>query len=167
VAGDYFMDFEIQRCTRHCAKTGRELAPGEVFFSVLEVRGAEVVRSDYCQEAWEGPPEGILGWWKSHMPDPSARRPTWAPNDVMLDLFEDLADQPGSEDLRYVLALLLVRRRVLRMEETERDDEGRTILVTYCARREMTYKVIEATPDAARTAEIQETLSRLLFADAK
>jgi hypothetical protein len=161
------MDFEIQRCTRHCHKTGRQLEPGEAFYSVLEVQGAEVTRRDYSVESWEGPPEGVLGWWKSQMPDANARRPTWAPNDVMLDLFEDLAEQPGGEDLRYVLALLLVRRRVLRLEETETDEEGRNVLATYCPRRETTYKVIEATPTPERTVEIQETLSRLLFANAE
>ena len=118
------MDFEIQRCTRHCSKTGRKLEPGETFYSILEVRGADVVRGDFSEEAWEGPPEGILGWWKSHMPDQNANRPTWAPNDVMLDLFEDLAEQPAGEDLRYVLALLLVRRRVLRLEENETDEDA-------------------------------------------
>jgi len=161
------MDFEIQRCTRHCSKTGRPLAPGETFYSILQVNGAEVVRSDFSAEVWEGPPEAILGWWKSKMPDHHAHRPTWAPNDVMLDLFEDLAEQPGAEDLRYVLALLLVRRRVLRLEDNEHDAQGRTFLAAYCPRRETSYKVVEATPSPERTAEIQETLSRLLFADAR
>ena len=92
------MDYEIQRCTRHCATTGRELAPGESFYSTLAAQGAELVRRDYSTEAWTGPPEGIVGWWKSQMPDPRARRAQMAPNDVILELFDQLADQPDMPD---------------------------------------------------------------------
>ena len=45
-------------------------------------------------------------------------RPHWAPNDVMLNYFERLLEDPTAEDARYVLALLLVRRRMLRVEGT-------------------------------------------------
>jgi len=114
------IDYEVQRCTRHCAVTGRELQPGETFYSTLSAAGAQVVRNDYSQESWQGPPEGILGWWKSHMPARDAKKMHWAPNDVMLDLLETLESQPDKQDLRYVLALLLIRRRVVRLEETER-----------------------------------------------
>ena len=94
------MDYEIHRSTRHCAKTGRELKPGETFYSVLNAAGAELVREDFSAEAWEGPPEGAIGWWKSHVPSPDARKLHWAPNDVMLDLFEQLADDAaGRGDL--------------------------------------------------------------------
>ena len=84
------MDFEVQRCSRQCSKTERQLEPGETFYSALMVEGADVVRFDFSAEAWEGPPEGALGWWKSVMPTPNAKRLNWAPNDVMLELFEQL-----------------------------------------------------------------------------
>ena len=160
------MDYDIQRCTRHCAATGRELAPGEHFYSVLVAEASETKRYDYSVEAWKGPPEGALGWWKSQIPDPNARRIGWAPNDVMLELFESLADQPDRQDMRYLLGLLLVRRRVMRHEETETDDRGREVLVLYCPRRETTYRVMAATPDQARVDAIQEELASLLFAGA-
>lgn len=162
-----WMDYEFQRCTRHCAATGRELAAGEEFYSVLVVEGPETKRYDYSAEAWQGPPEGAVGWWKSQIPGSVSRRMGWAPNDVMLELFEGLADQPDQQDMRYVLALLLVRRRVMRHDETERDAEGQEVLVLYCPRRETTYKVPTAVPDQARTDAIQEKLARLLFAGAK
>src|SRR5579863_1948158 len=54
------MDYEIQRFTRHCAVTGRELAPGEEFYTALVAAGAELKRIDYSAEAWQGPPEGAL-----------------------------------------------------------------------------------------------------------
>jgi hypothetical protein len=160
------MDYEIQRCTRCCAATGRELTPGEEFYSVLVAEGAELTRCDYSAEAWQGPPEGAIGWWKSQMPSPTSKRLHWAPNDVMLHFFEELEGQPDKHDMRYVLALLLVRRRVMRQEEEERDEEGREVMVLYCPRREATYKVAVAAPDESRIQEIQEELAKLLFAKA-
>ena len=160
------IDYEVQRCTRHCAATGRELQPGEAFYSTLTAEGAQVVRHDYSQEAWQGPPEGVLGWWKSHMPKRNTKKLHWAPNDVMLELLESLEAQPDKMDMRYVLALLLIRRRVVRLEETEKDASGREVSVLYCPRRDTTYRVVTVTPGAQRTTEIQEELARLLFADA-
>jgi len=160
------IDYEVQRCTRHCAVTGRELQPGEMFYSTLVAEGAQVVRRDYAMDAWQGPPEGVLGWWKSQMPERQAKKLGWAPNDVMLELLESLESQPDKTDMRYVLALLLVRRRVVRLEETEHDDQGREVSVIYCPRRDTTYRVLTAMPDEARTNEIQEELARLLFANA-
>jgi len=161
------IDYEVQRCTRRCAVTGRELQPGETFFSTLSAAGAEVVRHDYAQESWQGPPAGVLGWWKSHMPERDAKKMHWAPNDVMLDLLETLESQPDKQDLRYVLALLLIRRRVVRLEDTEHDEQSREVSVLYCPRREATYRVATAMPNEQRTAEIQEELAQLLFANAE
>lgn len=160
------IDYEVQRCTRHCAVTERELVPGEVFYSTLTTEGALVVRHDYSREAWQGPPEGVLGWWKAHMPQRDARKLHWAPNEVMLELLEGLESQPDKQDMRYVLALLLIRRRVVRLEDIEQDELAREVSVLYCPRRETTYRVITAVPSEERTAEIQEELARLLFADA-
>ena len=93
------LDFEVQRSTRRCAATDRPLAPGDECYSVLEVQGAEVIRKDYCREAWRGPPEGAFGWWKSRVPEPVAKKIKLAPNDVLLELFDQLADQPLQEDI--------------------------------------------------------------------
>ena len=90
----------------------------------------------------------------------------WAPNDVMLDLFDEFADEPAQADLRYVLALLLLRRRVMRLEDTETGETGET-MVLYCPRRETEYRVSAAPPGPDRVSEIQQELARLLFANAK
>lgn len=161
------MDFDVQGCTRHCAATGREFAPGEEFYSALMPQGAEVVRQDYSVDAWQGPPADAIGWWKSQMPTPQSNRAQWAPNDVMLHLFDELADDPQKQDMRYVLALLLVRRRVFRMEETEEGEAGGEEMVLYCPRRDATYHVPETPPREERVAEIQAELGGLLFTRAE
>jgi len=156
------MDYEVQRSTRRCAATGQEFAPGESFYSVLVAEGAELRRLDYAAGAWPGPPAEAIAWWKSQVPDRNASRMHWAPNDVMLHFFDELAEQPDRQDMRYVLALLLVRRRVMRLEETEKDEQGREILVLYCPRREATYQVPAVVPEQQKIDEIQQELVKLL-----
>jgi hypothetical protein len=68
--------------------------------------------------------------------------------------------------MRYILALLMTRRRILRLEETEEDANGDEFLVLFCPRNDAEYRVAVALPDAARAAEIQEELARLLLTDA-
>ena len=156
------IDYEVQRCSRRCAGTGRELKDGEACYSVLTVEGANVVRRDYSAEGWPGPPDETIGWWKSTVVDPQARRPHWAPSDVMLAYFERLVEDPAAEDARHLLALLLVRRRVLRIEGREKDAAGRETLVLYCGRNEAEYRVAEVMPTPERTAAIQQQLAELL-----
>jgi hypothetical protein len=160
------LDFEVQRCTRRCAATDRELKPGELFFSVLVPEGAAIVRYDYCEEGWQGAPDNALGWWKSQMPDPQAHRLHWAPNDVMLHYFEELANEPERSDTRYVLALLMLRRRIVRLEETQTDEQGEEVMVLYCAKKETEYRINVADPEPERVGQIQEELANLLFAKA-
>jgi hypothetical protein len=158
------LDFEIQRCSRRCSVTDRELKNGETCYSALVPRGGDVVRLDYAAESWPGPPEEAIGWWKSTVVDPNAGRPHWAPNDVMLNYFERLLEEPGADDARYVLALLLVRRRIVRVERSERDADGREQLVIYCPRNEREFRVAEAMPSAERALQIQQQLAELLQA---
>jgi hypothetical protein len=164
------LDFEVLRCTRRCAATDRALEPGDECYSVLEVEGADVIRKDFCRDAWKGAPDSAFGWWKSRVPEPTAKKIKLAPNDVLLQLFERLADSAEQCDLRYVLALLLVRRRVLRVDVAGGEETmGRTAetMTLYCPRRDATYEVGVAMPAGERIDEIQQQLSELLIADAE
>lgn len=156
------IEYEVHRSSRHCAVTGRELAPGEPYYSALVPKGSSLERLDYAVESWQGPPEGAVGWWKSHQPEAGKRAIHTAPNDVMLDWFDRMADQPDQQDVRYVLALLLIRRRVFRLEETEHDAQGNEVLVVYCHRREVTYAIPAIMPNEVRIEQIQEELAKLL-----
>jgi len=156
------MDYEVQRFSRHCAASGRELQPGETFYSVLVQEGGEIRRVDYSAEAWQGPPPKAIGWWKSQAPGKHPARIHWAPNEVLLDYFEQLEATPSEWDKRYILALLLLRRRVFRLEDSIQNDQGQEVLVLQCPRRHTEYRVLVRSPEPHRTFQIQEELMALL-----
>ena len=157
------LDFEIQRFTRQCCVTGRELTAGEPFYSVLVPEGSSVVRRDYCAEAWPGPPENAVGWWKANVPEQHAKKMHLAPSEVMLHYFEQIVDDPMLADERYVLALLMIRRRVVKQERIETDSAGQETLVMFCSKNEQEYRTLVAMPTAERAHEIQEKLGNLLY----
>ncbi|GIW95143.1 MAG: hypothetical protein KatS3mg110_3184 [Pirellulaceae bacterium] len=156
-------DYDIERCTKRCAATGKTLAPGSRVYSVLLRDGARLVRQDYCAEAWTGPPDGAVAWWQYRVPDEQAARRHWAPSEVMLEFLERLADQPDQQDLRYVLALLMVRRRILQEVEVRQDQQGREVLLLHAPEQERDYQVIAVPPANDQRAQwIQQELERLL-----
>ncbi|MGI9457560.1 MAG: hypothetical protein ACR2NU_13430 [Aeoliella sp.] len=162
------LDFEVKRCTRCCATTERPFVPGDSYYSVLEAEGAEVVRRDYGEEAWQGPSDGIIGWWRSKMPEAGAGKPKLAPSEVALELFDRWREAEEKEDAAYVLALFLLRKRIFRFAESAFTSAPaeRDILQIHCPKRASEYEVPVAVLSDERAAEIQEQLIELLYADA-
>lgn len=158
------IDFEVQRCTRHCAVTGRELRPGEVFYSVLIADKDGWRRMDYSIEAWHGPPDECIAWWRTQLPT-AGQKQHWAPSEVMLRWFEELAGCPDQADVRYVLALLMVRRRILRLEGSRQTEDNQEVLTLFCPRNDTTYEVVAMIPSEDRLQQIEEQISALLEGD--
>lgn len=156
------LDFEVHRSSRRCAASDRELKPGELFYSVLVPQGGTVTRLDYSREAWTGPPDQAIGWWQARVPDQHAPRIQWAPNTVMLQYFEQLIATPDQQGAAYVLALLLIRRRILRQEEVETDDQGQEWLKVFSPRSETHYRIPAVLPEPEQAQRIQDTIVNLL-----
>jgi hypothetical protein len=157
-----FVDFEVTHCSRQCAASGRTLAPGETYFSTLHIEEGRSVRRDCSAEEWRGAPEGAIAWWKAVVPRGDGSKPKLAPQDVLLNLFTELAEQPDEADFRYVLGLLLMRRKILKLDETRRDSLGE-ILVLECPRRGEQYELRATTPDPMQTEQLQQRMIELLY----
>lgn len=97
------------------------------------------------------------------MADPNNQKVTWAPNDVILHYFVELEDRPAAADTRYVLTLLMIRRRILRLEESETSEHGEEWLVVFCPKTESEYRVLVTDPSPERIIVIQDELANLLF----
>ncbi len=160
------LDFEVRTCSRLCAQSGKAIGPGEVYFSVLAMQETEgetdTVRCEYSAESWQGPPEGSLGWWRSRVPVKD-EKPKLAPTEVMLNLFTALADKPEDQQFRYLLGLLLIRRRVLRREEAICDQAGHEVLTVYLPRRDQRLELVVDEPNQEQAEKIQQRMIDLLY----
>lgn len=155
-------DYEIRGFTRKCAASGEVIAPGATFYTVVRPGIPEYAREDYSLSGWKGPPDDAIAWWKSIATESGVRKPR-VPSEIILEYFESLAEDVGREEERFVLALLMVRRRILRIDGDSKDEQGRDAMELFCHRNEMTYKVCVAMPKTkAHEKEIEARLIKLL-----
>jgi len=120
-------EYDISRATGKCAATGREFKEGDFYHAALFESAEGFERRDYSLDAWSGPPEGCVCHWKGRVPAREKKPATIAvDNSILMNLFCRLEDDHSEmrQKFRFVLALLLMRKRLLRFEQAVRN-EGR------------------------------------------
>jgi hypothetical protein len=155
-------EYSIQPHTRRCAITGRELRPGEKFFTVLVEEDGQFVRKDFSGEVWQGPP-GEVNFWSGRVPrDAEAQKPHFD-DELLLDCFHRLEgqDEPRKVNFRYVVALLLMRRKRFRFLDA-RLVQGREVLVVASVRDKNKYEVVNPHLSETEIVAVQEEVFRVL-----
>lgn len=170
-------NFEVARATGVCGGTGRAIAVGETYVACLwsptpdeGTSDDRLSRTDYSIEAWVGgsrPPGPIVGHWRTTLPAPNTRKRMLIGDDELLDLFMQLAEATDTkrQAFRYLLALILVRKRILRIESARRRG---ALVVRLRPVGDAPGEVVEvADPgmDEAMVAEATEQLSAVLASD--
>ena len=156
-------DYQIQPNSRRCAATGRELKPGEKVFSILTEEGSKLVRKDFAEDAWQGAPAEAFSFWVGRVVAPDSKKRAPIDDEMLLDCFKRLEDQTEASRIRfrYVVALLLMRRKRMRFEEAKKEN-GQERLCLRCTRTGVRYQVINPGLSDEETAAVQEEVFQAL-----
>jgi len=122
-------EWEIKgRCTV-CTATGKPFTDGEFFYTLLFMERGEFRREDLCEEAWQqrDPAKTPFSFWRNkfEIPPPAAPEPLGKQNAEAL--LRRYMGEPGEEhaNVRYFLALILERKRLLKPVEVKEEDGKR------------------------------------------
>jgi hypothetical protein len=117
------MEYQFRPIGRKCAATGADLVPGSLCHSILVERNGELQRLDYSEQGWTGPPPEAIGVWTCQVPKPLEVRHEPLDTNALMSCFEQLCEEgnPARDGLRYILALLLVKKRRLKLDGTRAD----------------------------------------------
>jgi hypothetical protein len=156
-------DYQIEANSCRCAATGRELHPGERVYTVLLDEGGKFVRRDFSTEAWQGPPANAFSFWAGRVPARGEQRRLPIDDDLLLQCFRRLEGetQPDRINFRYVVALLLMRRKRLKFEEA-RVEGGQEVLCLRCPRLRELHQVLNPGLSDEQMAQVQEEVSKVL-----
>ena len=176
--------YDISKPTGQCTFTGRVLEPGEAYVATLvdlpeeaqEAEGASAaarlgfLRLDVSLEAWQDGkrPDAMFGHWKSSVPAPQAKKRLFVDDDVLMNMFVRLADteQPRRLAFRFVIALILMRKKLLKYEGSreEANDDEAPVEVWSMTPKGATepHEVVNPNLDEEQIQEVTEQLSEIL-----
>lgn len=124
--------WNIQRRASRCTATNVPFTDGEFFHTLLFQEKEGLRREDLCEEAWRTRlPELIpFCYWKSKYEKPAEAAPETMPREGVESLLRRLSteDEPQTLNVRYILVLMLERKRILKQIEEKPSDEGRMLI---------------------------------------
>ena len=161
-------EWRIGRRQVGCAACQREFEEGERHFSLLAVRGEELLREDFCAGCWsaralQSVPDSVreLLWWRTRH-YVGKRRGLALNIEAIEALFLGLEGRAevALRELRYLLCLILMRKRRLKTARILRDAQGESFIVRRPRREEeLRVFVYDFTPE--RVAELRDKLRRI------
>ncbi len=160
--------WQVAKSTRVCAAGGGEIPPEVPFYSALVEGENGFERRDYSAAAWpQVDRTPFFSYWKNKgwSPNPDRRPPV--DYERLLAFFDRLegAEEDGKKLLRYVLALVLVRRRRLRLDDMKREEDGDRLVLFDRRDGGKTLTVLAPQASDEDLKRAQEQLQQLFDAD--
>ena len=120
-------EWSIQHRAERCAATGEPFSDGDFFYTLLFYQNGEFQRQDLSEAAWQARNDNVqpYSFWRSKFEAPVA-----APETLGKQTAEDLLrrymteESPEYANARYILAVMLERKKLLKEIEAKRTDDG-------------------------------------------
>jgi hypothetical protein len=123
-AGKPQSGYEVSRPQGVCAVTGHPIGADEKFMAALRETPMGFERLDVSMPAWpDFDRKDVVAFWQTTMPKTEAKKKLFVDDEVLCQLFERLADvqEPAKLNFRFVLGLILMRKRMLIYETTRHE----------------------------------------------
>ena len=159
-------EWTIHSRAHQCAATGQPFADGEFFYTLLfdEITGYR--REDLCDEAWKNrAPDAAapFSFWRMKYTPPVA-----APETLGKQTAEDLLRRYMAENsvehanTRFLLAVMLERKRILKEIETKRADDGTLLRIYEHGKTGEIFVIPDPQLRLDQLAEVQQQVAQFL-----
>jgi len=159
-------EWEITKPLGVCCGTDTEIEPGQEYYGALVETEEGLARKDYSVEFWEAEPPQVYCFWKGRMPDANQKKALFVDDEMLMAFFERLGQEtdPDKLDFRFVLTLILMRKRKLKYD-SGRTEDGREIWrVRIVGRGEMA-DVVNPGLSEEQIEQLSGQLSQILSAE--
>ncbi len=158
--------WKVERTAGVCAGSGQPLEPGQEYYAALIDTPTGFERKDFSIEYWDQNKPEVYSFWKTIIPQPNEKKKLFVDDSVLINFFERLAQETDQlkVNFRFVLALILMRKRKLKYEDTLRQD-NKEIWVMRFVRETDTHKVENPQLNDEQIEQVSQELSAILHGE--
>ena len=159
-------EWEINKPLGQCYGSGKKIESGEEYFGALVKTEEGLQRRDFCAEYWESDKPDVFCYWKTKLPQPGQKKQLFVDDQMLMAFFERLERETDQEkvNFRFVLALILMRKRILKYDDT-RIDDGREIWRLRIVGDKQFAEVVNPHLDEEQVEELSSQIGEILQAD--
>ncbi len=164
-------EYNISKTSGACSNCESIMQPEDEYVAVVREVEEEFRREDYCLSCWDSEDKSpdaespdVLGAWRTRVPLPQEKKKLFVDDELLVNFFRRLEDAEDAAKLtfRYVLALVLMRKRMLVYDRMERTDEGVEIWQMHFKGSDQVEKVIDPKMDEDKIAEVSGQLGQIM-----
>jgi hypothetical protein len=125
-------EWDIQPRSSSCTACRQAFADKQTYHALLSFDAAGYQRRDLCDACFTAAGrEGVLSYWRAEYKMPAPPPPEPIHKDTAESLLRKLCESndPVQSPARYILAVMLERKRILKHRDTVPDEQGRDLLV--------------------------------------
>ena len=156
--------YDLGRRGNKCSLCERELLPGDKLMASLRELPQGLERLDTCIDCWPKVDRAdLLAFWQTIVPQHEAKKKVFVDDAVLCELFERLKDTAEESKLnfRFVLGLILMRKRMLSYESS-REENGKDIWTVRFRGREGMLDLLNPNLNEQQVAEVSQQLGEIL-----
>jgi hypothetical protein len=137
-------EWEIKKTLGQCFGTGKPLEVGQEYYAALVETEQGLERRDYSMDYWHEHSPAVFCFWKSRIVSPEQKKKLFVDDEMLMAFFERLTDETEQEKInfRFVLTLILMRKRKLKYEASSTDEAGNEVWTLRVTGQDRMEKVI-------------------------
>jgi hypothetical protein len=158
-------EWDIQSRADACTACQRPFADKEAYHTLLSVDGAAYARRDLCGVCFTSiPRDAVISYWQGEYKLPPTPPPEAIQKETAETLLRKLVEStdPSHEAARYILAVMLERKRILKHRDTVHGENGTDLLVYEHARTGESFTLPDPHLRLDQLAHVQEEVAALL-----
>jgi len=156
--------YQVAKPQGVCHITNQPIEPGQKFMAALRETPAGFERLDISLGAWpQFDRKDVIGFWQTVMPKHEQKKKVFVDDQVLCEIFERLAEttEPAKLNFRFVLGLILMRKRMIVYEDTRMDGEKEIWQVRFKGRDDR-LDLVNPKLDEQQVMEVSQQLSEIL-----
>jgi hypothetical protein len=159
-------EWEIDKPLGQCSGSGKKIEYGEEYFAALVETDQGLARWDFCADYWQEQKPDVFCYWKTKLPRPDQKKHIFVDDEMLMAFFERLEQEREQEKInfRFVLALILMRKRRLKYDSSETQDNKEIWRLRVVGGKE-TAEVINPHLDEEQIKQLSSQLSEILQVD--
>lgn len=161
-------EYNFSKTGGQCTACQKDLKAGDEIVATLRETREDFCREDLCPACWQGrehqADSELVGFWHSRVPRTQAKKKTFVDDDLLMNFFQRLSatEEPAKVNFRFVLALVLMRKKLLVYDRFQKLPDGREVWEMHFKGDKDIHKVIDPRMDEAKIAEVSQHLDEIL-----